>query len=121
MHDAVRPTVSVAVQTTFVEPTGNGAPLVGEQLTVTLVPVAMGVPYATGVGPPVGDVTVGGALGQVMVGGLFPPPPPPTLPPLGEFGLQAEPAMSAAARRMGLSPARLTKAGVSAEYPSERT
>ncbi len=65
-HVPTRPSASVAVQVTTVEPIGNEDPAAGEQPTVTGGDpfTGTGVGYATETGPSVGDVRVISA-GQV--------------------------------------------------------
>lgn len=117
LHAADRPTESVAVQTTAVEPIGNGAPLVGEQFTLTPVPVAIAVPYCTLIGWPVGDVSGAGEVGHVIVGGVFPP----LLPPSGPFGFpQAAPVATAMTMADAQGRKRLITLGFLQNNPNRR-
>jgi hypothetical protein len=69
-QEAVRCRTSTAVQVTAVEPTGKSAPLVGEHETATFgaPPTAVASPNWTEIGCDLGDVTGGGAAGQLILG-----------------------------------------------------
>jgi hypothetical protein len=69
-HESVRCRASMAVQVTVVEPTGKSAPPAGAHETATFgaPPAAVATPNWTEIGCELGDVTGGGAAGQLILG-----------------------------------------------------